>query len=129
MSLNKSIEFGKEKRKPWRGRNKSKNFDCTCRNHGSCLYCQNNRLYNYQKNLQEASEKIKEWEEQEETDINKIYRVTYQLILSNGKEFLSIEDLIFCPTKEDLDDIGYQIIDQFKQDTYFKIISIKEISV
>lgn len=31
MSLDKSIESGKEHRKPWQG---SKNFDKTCRNHG-----------------------------------------------------------------------------------------------
>lgn len=32
----------KNKRKPYRG---SKAFDTTCRNHGSCSYCRNNRLH------------------------------------------------------------------------------------
>lgn len=40
MSLEKAIQHKKEKRKPYRG---SKAFDCSCRNHGSCSYCENNR--------------------------------------------------------------------------------------
>ena len=32
----------KDWRKPYR---RSKRFDCTCRNHGSCEWCRNNRLY------------------------------------------------------------------------------------
>jgi hypothetical protein len=40
MSLDKAIQHKKEKRKPYRG---SKAIDCTCRNHGSCSYCENNR--------------------------------------------------------------------------------------
>ena len=40
MSLEKAIEHKKEKRKPYRG---SKAFDCSCRNHGSCSYCESNR--------------------------------------------------------------------------------------
>lgn len=45
MSFYKSIISGKEHRKPWIGKNRSKNIDCSCRNHGSCEYCKNNRLY------------------------------------------------------------------------------------
>lgn len=44
--LNKAIKHGKEKRKPYR---KSKSFDRTCRNHGSCPYCENNRTYQSKK--------------------------------------------------------------------------------
>jgi len=40
MSLDKAIKHKKEKRKPYRG---SKAIDCTCRNHGSCSYCESNR--------------------------------------------------------------------------------------
>ena len=40
MSLEKAIAHGKEHRKPYRG---SKAFDCSCRNHGSCSYCEGNR--------------------------------------------------------------------------------------
>lgn len=32
MGLDKAIEHGKEKRKPYKG---AKAIDCTCRNHGS----------------------------------------------------------------------------------------------
>lgn len=42
MSLDKAIAYKKEKRKPYRG---SKAFDRSCRNHGSCPYCQNNRVF------------------------------------------------------------------------------------
>lgn len=41
MSLEKAIQNKKEKRKPYRG---SKAFDCSCRNHGSCSWCESNRL-------------------------------------------------------------------------------------
>lgn len=44
MSLDKAIEHGKEKRKPYRG---SKAVDPTCRNHGSCKWCENNRKYKF----------------------------------------------------------------------------------
>ena len=40
MSLEKAIKHNKEKRKPYHG---SKAFDCTCRNHGSCSWCVENR--------------------------------------------------------------------------------------
>ena len=42
MSLDKAIEHGKEKRKPYTG---AKADDCSCRNHGSCNWCKENRLY------------------------------------------------------------------------------------
>ncbi len=48
MSLNKAIANGSEHRKPYR---KSKAFDRTCRNHGSCTYCKENRLYSIRKIL------------------------------------------------------------------------------
>ena len=46
MSLDKAIKHGKEKRKPYYG---SKVFDCTCRNHGTCVVCLNNRLHKYKR--------------------------------------------------------------------------------
>lgn len=42
MSLDKAIEHGKEKRKPYRG---AKAIACSCRNHGTCDYCKFNRLH------------------------------------------------------------------------------------
>ena len=51
MSLDKAIEHGKEKRKQYTG---SKAIDCSCRNHGSCDWCKENRLYQWLK-VDEAS--------------------------------------------------------------------------
>ena len=44
MSLDKAILHGKEKRKPYRG---AKAIDCTCRNHGSCPWCRDNRKHKF----------------------------------------------------------------------------------
>lgn len=57
MSLDKAIESGKEKRKPYKG---SKSFDHNCRNHGNCSRCQNNRDYQTRKELEKAKSKEKE---------------------------------------------------------------------
>ena len=57
MALDKAIEHGKEKRKKYYG---SKAIDHTCRNHGSCLYCTNNRLYKNKKRLQMTLDKLTE---------------------------------------------------------------------
>lgn len=46
MSLDKAIKSGKEKRRPYR---KAKAVDATCRNHGTCKWCQRNRLYQSRK--------------------------------------------------------------------------------
>lgn len=51
MSLDKAIKYGKEHRKEYRG---SKRFDCQCRNHGSCNYCVNNRVFDRLKNEEKA---------------------------------------------------------------------------
>lgn len=42
MALDKAIEAGKEKRKPYKG---AKAVDCSCRNHGTCPWCLENRTY------------------------------------------------------------------------------------
>lgn len=57
MSLDKSIKSGKEKRKEYR---KSKRFDSSCRNHGSCKYCRDNRLHNDKKREMCAKDKLKD---------------------------------------------------------------------
>lgn len=62
MSLYKAIQYGKEHRQPWRGRDRSKNIDGTCRNHGSCDYCKLNRLYQLRKETQKARDILKEYE-------------------------------------------------------------------
>ncbi len=42
MSLDKAIKSGAERRAPYFG---SGRFDRTCRNHGKCPYCANNRKH------------------------------------------------------------------------------------
>lgn len=49
MSLDKAIKHGKEKREPYR---KSKRWDHSCRNHGSCSYCEGNRTIQSEKALE-----------------------------------------------------------------------------
>jgi hypothetical protein len=60
MSMDKSIEHGKEHRKPYRG---SKAIDRTCRNHGGCDWCEENRKHKYNKKMQAVNDKLKEWGE------------------------------------------------------------------
>lgn len=56
MSMDKAIQHGKEKRKPYTG---SKAIDKSCRNHGGCQWCEENRKHKYRK----AEEKAKEADE------------------------------------------------------------------
>jgi hypothetical protein len=44
MSMDKAIAHGKEHRKPYRG---SKAIDGTCRNHGGCPWCEENRKHKF----------------------------------------------------------------------------------
>lgn len=46
MSLDKAIEHGQERRKPYQG---AKRIDRTCRNHGTCSWCINNRMHKFKK--------------------------------------------------------------------------------
>lgn len=46
MGFDKIYPNRKDKRKPYR---KSKAFDRTCRNRGSCSYCKSGRLHNTRK--------------------------------------------------------------------------------
>lgn len=48
MSLDKAIKYGKEKRKLYR---KAKSIDKSCRNHGSCKWCEENRTYKNRKRM------------------------------------------------------------------------------
>ena len=59
MALDKAIEYGKEHRKPYKG---AKAVDCSCRNHGTCEWCMNNRTY---RNLREMMRTIDEMNEDE----------------------------------------------------------------
>lgn len=53
MSLEKAISAGKEHRKPYR---RSGRFDRSCRPHGGCPYCKNNRFVS----VKRADEKTKD---------------------------------------------------------------------
>ena len=66
MSLDKAIENGKEYRKPYTG---SKAIDATCRNHGGCQWCEENRRHKFVVRERASAAKLKEfyfeevWEE------------------------------------------------------------------
>ena len=60
MTIDKAIEHNKEHRKPYRG---SKAFDRTCRNHGSCDWCKDNRLYRANR-LEEKTKQDSEYVEE-----------------------------------------------------------------
>ena len=60
MSLDKSIEHGKEHRNPYHG---PKAVDPSCRNHGSCPHCYQNRNYKHRKEEEEMRSKIEEAKE------------------------------------------------------------------
>ena len=55
MSLNKAIEHGKEHRKQYY--KYCKLVAPSCRNHGSCSYCQGNRQYSTRKRIEKAEYK------------------------------------------------------------------------
>ncbi len=58
MSFDKYM--GKERRKPYR-RGKAGWMDKTCRSHGSCPYCYNNRMFQQRKAKMYADMEIKEY--------------------------------------------------------------------
>lgn len=74
MSLDKAIQFGKEKRKQFR---KSKRFDRTCRNHGKCPWCEGNRTYQARKEHKriQSLEKQEEYEEVPEPEKSEKYEI------------------------------------------------------
>lgn len=59
MALNKAIEHGKEKRRPYKG---AKAVDCSCRNHGTCEWCRENRMYKTIRDLARTRQEMKESE-------------------------------------------------------------------
>ena len=59
MSLDKAIEHGKEHRKEYRG---SKEIDKTCRNHGGCEWCEENRKHKYLVKEIAMKERMKEFD-------------------------------------------------------------------
>lgn len=62
MSLDKAIKHKKEHRKPYTG---CKAIDSTCRNHGSCDWCKENRLYRSMVQQDMMNSKLDEYEKGE----------------------------------------------------------------
>ena len=56
MGLDKAIEHGKEHRKQYRG---SKVFDRTCRNHGGCPCCKDNRLIHTNRLIEKSNQELR----------------------------------------------------------------------
>ena len=119
MSMDKAIEHGKEHRKPWRGSNRSKNFDKTCRNHGSCDYCKFNRLHTFMKNRAAADDKLREWEEQSMNET--VWYVTYLFFFDNETSMESVGTFTFNPTDRDLEDVGKQLTAEFNAKIFIPI--------
>lgn len=64
--LDKAIKSGKEHRQEFvfeRKATRAKYVDHSCRNHGSCTYCQNNRQFFDRKRRASADEQLKEYRE------------------------------------------------------------------
>lgn len=59
MSLDKGIEYGKERRRQYNG---SKRFDRSCRHGGNCDRCRRGRQYNGKKRELSAKEILTEFE-------------------------------------------------------------------
>lgn len=53
--------MSRTRKKPY---TKSKRFDSTCRNHGSCGYCAGNRTYNKRKTEEHAEQDEKDYEDE-----------------------------------------------------------------
>lgn len=62
VSLEKAIEHGKERRRPYRG---SRRFDRGCRNHGTCGWCEDNRTYANRRRLAAAEAKMNDYQKED----------------------------------------------------------------
>jgi hypothetical protein len=58
MPLDKAIQYGKERRKPYYD---SRRFDYTCRNNGKCSYCVSNRTHSNRRNEYRAQKESMDW--------------------------------------------------------------------
>lgn len=58
MSLDKAINHRKEKRKQYTG---TKAIFASCRNHGSCRWCESGRLYNRKKYEEAAKRDLRDF--------------------------------------------------------------------
>lgn len=60
MSLEQAINHGKEHRKQYHP-NSAKSIDWSCRNHGECKWCAENRQFSDKKREFDADEYMEEW--------------------------------------------------------------------
>ena len=69
MSLDKAMEHGKEYREEYHG---SKAFDRTCRNHGGCEWCAENRRIQYIRMEEKVKQQFREYEDEYDLDFNQV---------------------------------------------------------
>ena len=60
MSLDKSIQSRKFHHNPYRG---AKAVDTTCRNHGSCKWCEENRMYKNDKRELAEEQELRDYDD------------------------------------------------------------------
>lgn len=75
MTLDKAVEHGKEKRKPYRG---SKAVARSCENHGGCPWCEGNRAHADNVRRDAADQQVEEYEMEDEYDFGKATRVHFE---------------------------------------------------
>jgi hypothetical protein len=89
MSLKKAINSGKEKRQKYRG---PKRFDRSCRNHGSCNYCKDNRIYFDKRNRYSAEKAIDEYLNPKYLDNYEDFHIEIEKTIEGLNEFFMSED-------------------------------------
>lgn len=87
MSLDKSIKSGKEHRKPYR---KAKAVDPSCRNHGNCTWCQENRQYKNNKRLEMVKDYLKQVQYEQQHGVLSSNHLIFENInrLCDGKDLI-----------------------------------------
>lgn len=83
--LDKAIEHGKEYRKQYTG---AKLCDRTCRNHGSCPQCKQNRTFSFTRNDWWSKQELNEfaWYDKQEADEYQQWESTnISIILNDSK--------------------------------------------
>lgn len=77
MSLDKAIEHGKEKRKQYFG---SKAIDHTCRNHGTCGWCEDDRLYHVKKTEDSMEDRFREYKNEKDKSESMQLDILYEIM-------------------------------------------------
>jgi hypothetical protein len=66
MSLDKAIQYGKEHRRQYK---RAELFSRSCRNHGTCSWCKNNRTHKFKRASLSSKQQIKEYNIMEEATV------------------------------------------------------------